>query len=327
MSQPVETLPLDAEAVRWAYRLFLNREPESEEAVRFHLATSGTVGELRRGFIGSAEFQGQLGAIARPSMTGDEGALDIEAVDDPQRLQQLFDHIARSWSHMGETDAHWSVLTNEGFHADRIDANRDVFYATADEDIGRFLATLSRNGMALPRGARCLEIGCGVGRITRRLAQHCAQVIGIDVSPGHLRFAREHLDAQGVRNVELRQLRHIDELAAIGPIDVFFTAIVLQHNPPPVIAAILDRVFAQLKPGGIAYFQVPTYERNYRFAARSYLRARGEELDMEMHVLPQKDVLAIAARHGLQTVEILEHAIPELRMGHMSNYFLLRKPG
>ena len=88
----------------------------------------------------------------------------------------------------------------------------------------------------------------------------------------------------------------------------------------------LDRVFAQLKPGGIAYFQLPTYEQGYRFSAASYLKARGDKLDMEMHVLPQKDVLRIAARHGLQTMEVLEHAIPELRMGHMSNYFLLRRP-
>jgi hypothetical protein len=56
------------------------------------------------------------------------------------------------------------------------------------------------------------------------------------------------------------------------------------------------------------------------------LSARGAELDMEMHVLPQKDVLRIAARHGLRPVEILEHAIPELKIGHMSNYFLLSKP-
>lgn len=326
MSRSTESDPVDAEAVRWAYRLFLRREPESEEAVRFHVATSGTIGELRRGFIGSPEFQNQLGAIARPSMTGDEAPLDIETVEEPKRLQQLFDHIARSWSHMGETDAHWSVLTNEGFHADRIEANREVFYATADEDIRRLLATLARNGLTVPRNARCLEIGCGVGRITRRLAEICAHVIGVDVSPGHLRFAREHLDEQGVRNVELRQLKHIDELAGVGPIDLFFTAIVLQHNPPPVIAAILDRMFARLTPGGIAYFQVPTYEKNYRFAAQSYLRARDDQLDMEMHVLPQKDVLNIASRHGLQVVEILEHAIPELRMGHLSNYFLLRKP-
>lgn len=326
MSQSVDSRPIDEETVRWAYRLFLNREPESEDAVRFHVTTSGTIGELRRGFIGSEEFQNQLGAVARPSMTGAEKALDIELVEEPAQLQPLFDHIAQSWSHMGETDAHWSVLTNEGFHAESIDANRDVFYATADEDIRRFRATLARNGLDLPAQARCLEIGCGVGRITRRLAEHCAEVVGIDVSPGHLRFAREHLDGEGVRNVELRQLKRIDELTAVGPIDVFFTAIVLQHNPPPVIAAILDRVFAQLKPGGIAYFQLPTYEQGYRFSASSYLHARGDKLDMEMHVLPQKDVLRIAARHGLHTVEVLEHAIPELRMGHMSNYFLLRKP-
>jgi len=37
-------------------------------------------------------------------------------------------------------------------------------------------------------------------------------------------------------------------------------------------------------------------------------------------------VLRIAARHGLPPVGILGHAIPELRLGHLSNPFLLRKP-
>jgi len=318
--------PIDADTVRWAYRLFLGREPESDSAIRHHIAGSGTFAELRRGFIGSEEFQRQLGGYARPSMTGTESALSIEDATDATHLQRLLDHIAQSWSHMGETDAHWSVLTNDGFHADRIDANRDLFYATADEDIRRFLATLARNKLDIPKNARCLELGCGVARITSRLAQHCAQVVGLDVSPAHLRIARDYLDELHIDNVELRQLKRIEDLAEIGPIDVFFTAIVLQHNPPPVIAAILDRVFALLNPGGIAYFQVPTYEENYRFSSTAYLQARSAKLDMEMHVLPQKDVLRIAARHGLQPIEILEHAIPELKIGHMSNYFLLSKP-
>lgn len=311
----------------WAYRLFLDREPESEDAIRHHLAVSASLGELRRGFVGSPEFQRQLGGVARPSMIGTEAPLDIETVDDPARLQRLLDHIARSWSHMGETDAHWSVLTNEGFRVDRIEANRDLFYATAEEDIQRFLATLERNGLTLPKESHCIELGCGVGRITRRLAQHCAKVTGFDVSAGHLQLAREYLDAQHVDNVELRQLKRIDDLAEAPAADVFFSAIVLQHNPPPVIAAILDCVFARLKPDGTAYFQVPTYEENYRFAVDDYLRERGDELNMEMHVLPQKDILRIAAHHGLQPLEILEHAIPELKIGHLSNYFLLRKTG
>jgi SAM-dependent methyltransferase len=327
MSKSADTRDtVDAEAVRWAYRLFLGREPESEDAVRHQVAGSATIDELRRGFLGSEEFQRKISGYARPSMIGTEAALEIEPVEDSARLQRLLDHIAQSWSHMGETDPHWSVLTNDGFHADRIDANRDLFYATANEDIRRFLATLARNGLALPKGARCLELGCGVGRITHRLSEHCGDVVGFDVSPAHLRIAREYLDAQHVENVELRQLRRIADLGDVEPIDVFFTAIVLQHNPPPVIAGILDQVFARLKPGGIAYFQVPTYEENYRFSVDAYLKARGSELDMEMHVLPQKDVLRIAARHGLQTLEILEHAIPELKVGHLSNYFLLRRP-
>jgi hypothetical protein len=46
----------------------------------------------------------------------------------------------------------------------------------------------------------------------------------------------------------------VRQLAQIGGFDFFYSVIVLQHNPPPVIVHMLKTVFAQLNPGGIGYF-------------------------------------------------------------------------
>jgi SAM-dependent methyltransferase len=52
-------------------------------------------------------------------------------------------------------------------------------------------------------GAHVLELGCGTGRVTAPLAQHCAFVHGIDHSEAMLRICRGKLKAAGVTNAEI----------------------------------------------------------------------------------------------------------------------------
>ena len=51
------------------------------------------------------------------------------------------------------------------------------------------------------RGARVLEIGCGDGRLTRRLARLGAQVIAIDPDRNAIRSARKTLPRSYARQV------------------------------------------------------------------------------------------------------------------------------
>ena len=51
------------------------------------------------------------------------------------------------------------------------------------------------------RGARVLEIGCGDGRLTRRLARLGAQVIAIDPDRAAIRSARKTLPKSYARRV------------------------------------------------------------------------------------------------------------------------------
>jgi len=72
-----------------------------------------------------------------------------------------------------------------------------------------------------------------------------------------------------------------------------------------VIEAILDRVFARLASKAIAFVHLPTFIPDYHFDAEAYLAEREQRLDMEMHMLPQKDVFRLTARHGMQLFEVL----------------------
>lgn len=49
---------VDRETVRWAYRLYLDREPESEDVVQQFLSACATTRDLRKALMSSAEFRG-----------------------------------------------------------------------------------------------------------------------------------------------------------------------------------------------------------------------------------------------------------------------------
>src|SRR5699024_1944324 len=63
-----------------------------------------------------------------------------------------------------------------------------------------------------PRGRRILDVGCGNGLMTRRLASRGADVLGVDVSEGMLGRARAYQTADDAR-VEYRLLDCTDEAA------------------------------------------------------------------------------------------------------------------
>ena len=59
---------------------------------------------------------------------------------------------------------------------------------------------LTSRGM-LHGEATVLDIGCGPGRYALEHAKKCKQVVGIDISPKMLQYARENAQQQNIMNV------------------------------------------------------------------------------------------------------------------------------
>jgi hypothetical protein len=75
-------------------------------------------------------------------------------------------------------------------------------------------------------------------------------------------------------------------------------------------------------------FQVPTYSRGYRFSVREYLERARPEAEMEMHVLPQPAIFALAREVGLEPVEVRDDAcVLANPAASISNLFVFRRPG
>jgi SAM-dependent methyltransferase len=117
-------------------------------------------------------------------------------------------------------------------------------------------AILERAGAALEPTDEVIEIGCGVGRMTRPIAARARSVRAVDVSPRMLALAREH--NPGLDNVEWiagdgETLRPIPD----GSADACFSYVVFQHLPDPAITYGYVREMGRvLRPGGWAAFGV-----------------------------------------------------------------------
>lgn len=133
-----------------------------------------------------------------------------------------------------------------------------------DPDIERFWhegeravqVILDAVGARIEPGYHVVEIGCGVGRLTRALAAQAASVTAFDVSPEMLERARSaHPDLDTVRWVQGdgTSLAGIADASA----DVCFSHVVFQHIPDPAITLGYVREMGRvLRPGGWAVFQV-----------------------------------------------------------------------
>jgi SAM-dependent methyltransferase len=175
---------------------------------------------------------------------------------------------------------------------------------------------------SFPQDLTVIEYGCGVGRVTVPLAAIAKEVVGYDISEPHLQLARQRALALGRTNIRMVALGELP--AAFEPCDVFYSKIVLQHNPPPLIGYLLRTLIRSLRRGGVGIFQVPTYYAGYRFDLHSALQSP-QHSDMEMHCYPQADLFSLFADEGARLVHAREDDTPGRRDIFVSQVFVLMK--
>jgi SAM-dependent methyltransferase len=110
-----------------------------------------------------------------------------------------------------------------------------------------------------PHGGRCVEVGCGPGRMTGALAERFDEVLALDVSPAMLEQARANVAATKVTF----QLVSGERLDGVGDAvaDVVVCYLVLQHLPARTLVGSYLREFARvLAPGGEAFVQLPVLD-------------------------------------------------------------------
>jgi ubiquinone/menaquinone biosynthesis C-methylase UbiE len=137
-------------------------------------------------------------------------------------------------------------------------------YLGRPEHAEKQLESLLRDLGAQPAGAgRCLEIGCGAGRMTMALARRWREVLAVDISPAMLERARVAVDEERV-TFALVSGDRLDGIADRSA-DVAICYGVLQHFPTrSSIGRMLTEVERVLDIGGEAFVQLPVLERGVR---------------------------------------------------------------
>ena len=146
-----------------------------------------------------------------------------------------------------------------------------------------------------------------LGRSTFALSKFFRNVYGFDISYEHLSIAKRECKTRNISSISFNLIKDLSDIDCLPSVDFFYTQLVLQHNPPPLILHILDRLFKSLNKNGIGFFQVPTYLSNYEFTKKSVLN---KDQQMELHAVEQEKVFQLLDKNSMSLLDIYEdHAI------------------
>jgi SAM-dependent methyltransferase len=162
--------------------------------------------------------------------------------------------MQRFWDERAKEDAFYFVDNRLDYGAPDVER----FWDGGEEALGLLLEIAQAS---IEPGHTVLDIGCGLGRLTRAAAARAERVLALDVSAEMLRQARE-LNA-GLGNVEwIHGDGHTLEPIPDASVDCCISLVVFQHIPDPAITlGYMREIGRVLRPGGFAAFQVSTDER------------------------------------------------------------------
>jgi len=312
------------EEVQWCYRTILGREPESADIVKLKASQEKDFRSMLLGFLSSQEY---LRKVVIPGlMPLDRSEMAVDTTGSALELSLVKDRIRETWNQLGLDRPHDSILSGAGYLPDDINEESiERFYASGLEEAAIVQAMLSRFGFSQASAKICVEYGCGLGRVTFALASMFKEVHGYDISANHLRLAQQHAAEFGVENVGFH-LCSADTISdALVPCDFFYSRLVFQHNPPPLIRELLSTSLAALRPGGIGIFQIPTYGSDYAFRIKDYI-AGSRRRDIEMHCFPQREVFALIADAHCNLLEVDEDTALGRYGEWVSNTFVVQRP-
>lgn len=238
------------------------------------------------------------------------------------------DELQKCWNEFGRVDPFWAVISHPSKKGGKW--QQDEFFVEGVKEITRVMDDLAKRGLRVGRG-RALDFGCGVGRLSRALAEHFDEVHGVDIAPSMIELA-DRLNPHGQRcrfHVNQRNdLRLFDD----ATFDFVYTNLVLQHMEPRYARKYIQEFLRVLVPGGLLLFQLPSeptdpprwrgpwvwFKSQWpRSWLNAYHRLRGKPCVeppppapqpdgpvMEMHAIRRNTVVQIIKRHGGRVLDI-----------------------
>jgi ubiquinone/menaquinone biosynthesis C-methylase UbiE len=126
------------------------------------------------------------------------------------------------------------------------------------DDTDRIISALWQTQTPAP-GTRVIELGCGPGFYSRKLAQRFPEidVIGMDRSESQLRAARQRAAAENVNNCVFERVNALALPSADASFDILIASRIFTVLPDHQRA--VAEMFRVLKPGGRCFIAEPRY--------------------------------------------------------------------
>lgn len=129
-------------------------------------------------------------------------------------------------------------------------ADWDTYWASGRRDLDLTM-DLAREVGEFGRDL-AIEIGCGLGRITKPLADYFKQVVGVDIAEEMLKQARAYSSASNITYASVPADRHLPVEDGVADIVIAWT--VFRHMHKSIFAAYLDEARRALKYGSSLVF-------------------------------------------------------------------------
>ena len=96
-----------------------------------------------------------------------------------------------------------------------------------------------------------VDLGCGTGQFTLKVAPFCRRVVAVDVSPAMRQRLHHKRDEAAIANVEIVAAGFLSYDHVGDPADIVYSRYALHHLPDFWKVLALRRARAMLRPGGL----------------------------------------------------------------------------
>jgi SAM-dependent methyltransferase len=133
------------------------------------------------------------------------------------------------------------------------------------------------NLINLDKSVKILDLACGFGRHSNRLAALGHDVTGIDLYSDFLEIAREGAKVQNLNvNYVQGDMRKIRYQAEFDRVLLLFTAFGYFDDETNLL--VLENIFHALKPGGMLIFDLPNRDTYLKYFSPCYITEVGDDL-------------------------------------------------
>jgi SAM-dependent methyltransferase len=215
--------------------------------------------------------------------------------------EDVLERHKQEWEELARVDPLWAICADAEHRGGRWELAE--FFNTGEVEISEVLRASDDLGEPVRRG-RALDFGCGVGRLSRPLAERFRECVGLDISEGMVKLARELNEDRPNCRFVVNDAPDLGQFES-GSFDFVYSSLVLQHMPSEeIVEQYVGEFLRVLRPGGLAVFQalshIPLVIRlQPRRRAYAFLRTLGlreEFLLMRMKLAPLRGLAVSEAR-------------------------------